>query len=80
MTTGQRRLQLITMTAAVLRMNIEANGNVYDGLLAPNMQSISDLAMLPDSYLEEHPELLSELEEIGRKIEKTKKPHFAFAQ
>ena len=45
------RLEAIARTAALVWRNIEANGGKYSGLMVPNLQTVIDLAMLPDDLL-----------------------------
>lgn len=46
------RLEAAARIAQLIRVNIENNSGLYHGTMIPNLQSIVDLAHLPDEYLD----------------------------
>ena len=72
------RLEGCTRIANLVRRNIECYGGRYNGSTVPNLQSIIDMATLPDEYLP-MPQTELELEKIEKHFEKSKKPLFTKA-
>lgn len=73
MSIDQDRLIAVLRIAAVLKNNIIANNNIYDPMLAPNFQSIFDVAVgLSDE------EFLQHVTEEGLlEMEQWRLPYFA---
>jgi len=49
--TPTERLALIPRIVSLLRWELDHNGQVYDGRMTPNLQSISDLCTVGDEFL-----------------------------
>lgn len=50
--TPEKRAALASKIVDAVRRNIEFNGGRYTGAMAPNLQSVQDILMLPDEYIE----------------------------
>lgn len=67
------RLTAVVRIATVLKNNIKANNNIYDPMMAPNFQSIFDVALgLSDEQF-----LQYVTEEVLHEMEQWRLPHFA---
>lgn len=61
--TSEKRLELAARCAQLVRVQIERNGGVYDGgSMAPNLQSIVDLAHVDSDCLDGAEKQVAELE------------------
>lgn len=56
------RLEAAARIAQIIRVNIEKNGGRYHGSMVPNLQSIVDLAWVPDEHFVGVPEQIIAME------------------
>ena len=60
--TAEERIKLVPRVVELLRLEIERNGNVYDGRMVPNLTSISDLCTAPSALIETAEASVADLE------------------